>query len=534
MARWISFRFDLSAEIGGVTFPHVVQYTASFGLGGIPQASLLLPVGRECQSLKPAAIHAAYAGMRVQQPAKVYLDITLLGSSGDVPNRLWTGRKLIFDGYATGVSWSRSSGGAQATVGLLHWLSDLHYSSALSGTSHPGNPADFTFGSCFKNLPLGGAGADGGGSPNWVPCPASDRAISAADIQGDLWENVLKAWMITLSKQDPIDEYLASGESGGNAAALKALNRMHGRNMGMVINAADADAVAEGVRNALANESWQSWVNTTLWGKLIGDWCPAYWFTVVPRVTDALVVPISGGVRKTYKAIYASEYNSLETTCAMKQVLGNVGIVHPIKFQCGGELNAGEQQADCSGLAAVWPANPRNDGLKLLKDAPKWLSDPIFDREYAKYSTGAAGEILDNPFDPQDIGQQRVPARDPAETQKQFKPVLTDYAHQWYVNESLKGRLGELSGALRFDICPGSSVWIEGAKERFIQDDNTGQPFYATVFNVSYVINAEMQRCGTTFSLAHIRNEAENQDDRYSVTRPPLYETAFVGEALIP
>ena len=43
MARWISFRFDLSAEIGGVTFPHVVQYTASFGLGGIPRRRSYCP-----------------------------------------------------------------------------------------------------------------------------------------------------------------------------------------------------------------------------------------------------------------------------------------------------------------------------------------------------------------------------------------------------------------------------------------------------------------------------------------------------------
>ena len=100
--------------------------------------------------------------------------------------------------------------------------------------------------------------------------------------------------------------------------------------------------------------------------------------------------------------------------------------------------------------------------------------------------------------------------------------------------ESLKGRVGELSGKLRFDISPGSNVLVHAAGARNIDNaDQIQEDIYATVTQVSYVINAESQKAGTAFSLAHIRSASENTSPATSVRHPPLYANAWPGARLV-
>ena len=98
--------------------------------------------------------------------------------------------------------------------------------------------------------------------------------------------------------------------------------------------------------------------------------------------------------------------------------------------------------------------------------------------------------------------------------------------------EMLRGNTAELSGKLRFDIAPGSCVRIEGKGERFVEEDETAVPLYASVYRTTIVINSENQRAGTTFALAHVRTEAENGDPRCAIDKPPLYKEPWRGAAL--
>jgi hypothetical protein len=85
-----------------------------------------------------------------------------------------------------------------------------------------------------------------------------------------------------------------------------------------------------------------------------------------------------------------------------------------------------------------------------------------------------------------------------------------------------------MSGKLRFDIAPGSVVAIETAPtDREAQDI-----LFATVTQVAFAIDAERAAAGTSFTLAHIRTSAENEDPTLTSVRSPLYKAIWKGAPL--
>lgn len=192
-------------------------------------------------------------------------------------------------------------------------------------------------------------------------------------------------------------------------------------------------------------------------------------------------------------------------------------------------------QISQSGLMGVYRPDDVNKGLVLLKDAPKWLSDPTVAHRLSFYAEGIDGSPIGNALDEKNVGGDRNPERNIDNDISQLKGLASAYAHQWYVLESLKGRTGEVAGKLRFDIAPGSNVIVVAGGARNVpQAQEVTEDIYATVTQVSYVINAEGQQAGTAFSLAHIRTKKENGSPGTSVAKPPLYQDAWPGAKLVP
>jgi len=548
-----SVKFKMRAEIAGHVFRDIVQFACSFEMNSIPEASLLVSVGREVTTQAVATIHRAVNDMRVHVPAKIFLEARveeheLINPVGVEWFDTQEGR-LLFEGYAVGTGWRRSHDSAQFQIHLVHWLSDLHYASAISASSHPGNPGDWKYPAAFAAVGLADAASAGGqspGEPTWVPM-INDGVVTDSDVREDLWGNVLHKWMKHVSQDDPFEFRLQGGQL--NAAdnpriqsTLAALERLAPNSDGVPLAVdmaqADGQTIADALRLALVNESGASWLNTTLWGKLIGEWSPAYWFTLIPRIEDGLIVPFTGGLQgEPHAVIEASDYNSCDANAQLHQVLRAVGIVHPILWQTGANGMNSSIIGDRTGCCGWYQPPGVTKGMVLTKDAPKWLCDPDILHRYTLASTGfAASEAIETGLDADGTGSERKPDKDPADIQAKNKSIMDNYAHQWYVIEMLKGRIGELSGKLRFDISPGSNVLIKsGAAVNLApEDDALVEDIYATVSRVSYVINAEAGKAATSFSLAHIRTSGENQDAATSVAKPPLYQTTWRGAALVP
>ena len=537
-------RVSLEAKIGNFEFDDVVQYAAGFAMNDIPTASIMVAVGRNVQNDKLATIHKAVDTLRsVTMPAYVWLLVTTLdrrnASSGlEVVSKK---RIKIFEGDAVGTGWQRSATGAQFTINLLHWLARLNYTSAVSASSHPGNPSDWSYPALHGALGLGSAASAGGNSPgvpSWVPM-VHNGLINEAALR-DIWGKALHMWMSDIAKRDFIDSRLIGNQvGGGSVTVLDVLKRIgpngDGQPLNVELGGADAALVAEGLRHALQFESGNSWINTTLWGKLVGEWSPAYWFAVIPRIEDALIVPFTGGLSGDHWArIGDNDYTQCDINAQLRQVLRAVGIVHPVTWQTGANLNAGAIADNRGGLCGWYQPPKLDQGMVLLKDAPSWLSQPLFESAFSLRSQAASGGTVGTAVDNKEAGNPQTPARDLAAMQKQHRGIMDNYAHQWYTIECLKGRTGELAGKLRFDISPGSNILIEAGSARNVPqvEDGLAVDIYATVTRVTYVINAETQQAGTGFSLAHIRTKAENEDEVTSTSKPPLYQNAWRGAVL--
>jgi hypothetical protein len=554
MSLWAKYKIQLWAEVGGVIYNDVVQFSSTFAMNEIPTGSIMLAVGRNVRSLQPATIHQAAveaqllgdALLQFKTPAKVYLKLTPQGSAG-VPNDQER-EFIIFDGYAVGTGWRRNRGEAQFVIHLLHWLDDLNASSMLSATSHPTSPADFAFSAVFPALGINTTGGVDPSKiePSWTATCDATAAIGDTQLQTDLWGRVLYPWLETIAKQDRLNFNPPGGggiSQGLNDRALKALQRMApGSSVGckvtplaMDLSGADGAVVANGVRAYLERETFSSWVHTTFWGKLIGAWGPEFMFSLVPRIEDAFPVPFTGPLRDTHIIIGPRDYDYANILSPMSQVLQGIGVVHPTQHNAGGNMSPGENQAGFSQLCGWYTPPGDHEGLLLFKQPPGWITEVIPEYASSRDSAGAEGDPIGTASDP---GTGKGPTTiTPTEAINAVASTsfMNRYAQQWYALETIKGRQGEMSGKLRFDIAPGSSISIIPAREKFIiggGSPSAGLPYFATVTRVSTTLNSETQQAGTGFGLAHVRSGLENKSDKTSVAKPPLYQAGWKGCAL--
>jgi hypothetical protein len=566
--NYASAKLKLRATIGDTEYASVVGFAANnFAINQIPSATLILPIGRDIGTDTIAKIHAGFTKIETGQDVKVYLTATYGSIEGVRPDLPDGKETLIFEGSVTGTAWSQpEDSGAQFLVAIQHWLGGLDESSAISGSSHPGNPAAWTFPVIFRQIGSGSS-VEGGAStpdqPNFIP---AGRPLIATDLN-DLWKSVFLKRMIAAAKDEPIDRALINPplEPGGDPSIIDALLRMtpqlDGTPLALETTGTDAGDIAAAITSSLNQESGLSWVNTTLWGKLVGEWAASYFFSVVPRVSDALVVPFTGGLQgKPWSVIGVDDYSSNSLSGSMPRVLRAVGIVHPILYETGFDVALAGGRVDRTGCCGFYQPPQVTQGVVLVKDAPRWLCDPHITWRYAPPASGVGPGLPINTANDAvsteittaiiaatlaalgggGVVNAAALAAGAASTtfeasQRHFRDIMNNVAHQWYVLEMLKGRTGEVGGKLRFDIAPGSNIMLEMHQATNIPANRNTLPqrFFATVTSVSYMIDAENQQAWTGFSLAHLRNEAENTAEGTSVVKPPLYKQPWRGAPLI-
>lgn len=549
--QWGTYKIKLRALINDVSFTDIIQWSASFALNSIPVGTLALAVGRRVDTLQAATIHTLAANLSIKMPVQIFLTITQTGAAPGVFNQWPSGEFQVWEGYAMGTNWERAQGEAQFVIHLIHWLEDLNCSSAISATSHPNNPADFTFAAISPAMgptSNAGGGEANNSDPTWIPMCDAQQALAQGDVPADLWMNCLQPWLVAIANEDRVNT-AAIGGAGitaqeKNDAALAALKRMTNTAgagcayvpLALNMTGAEDSAVIAGLTSALTSETFESWVNTTLWGKLVGEWAPSFFFSIVPRILDARVIPFTGPLRQTWSTIRGVEYNYCARTSQLSQNLQAVGIYHSSQMLTGFNTRIAEySQGVGFQRLAGWYSPPDADtkGLLLLKAPPNWLAAPVGAWLFSKDSTGAEGKVISTALDP-GVGAG-LPAGVAAPNQAiagHTSPggFFDRLAQQWFAMEMLKGCMLELSGMLRLDIAPGSNVQIECGAEQFIPgEDALTVPLFATVQQVSIVINSERQQAGTALSLAHVRTLQENNSDATSISQAPLYTTIWPG-----
>jgi hypothetical protein len=568
MSDILRAEFRVAVEIDGKEF-EATHYDDEFALDTIPRARVVLAVGRNARDGKTAAkIHKEISNFPPMSVVKVYLC-----ASGEwSKNADWpAGRHKIFDGKMAGIGWQKNNGKVQLVAYLQHWLIDLNSSSALTPQSHVANPAQYTFGATLAQKDQTGLG---GGKSR--PMGLSQTALGASlknsnAFKDDLWGGILKPLLCSMAESSHLQmakELKACFGNDGkeglqknrNDHALAALKRIEGvswkgksacdlkhscynEKLSMVWangKLAVEQSVLNCITQAIMRDSIASYANNTLWGKLI-QFAGTFRFRVVPLVDHALVVPVIGGLQDTYcKQIVACDYKHIALRGTLKKPLRGVAIWSAMGSQTN--IGQGDDKTPVTkmGVGGCFsPDPPPDDGMIFMATAPIWMANIPSAGMKAGKTMGLTNKKAHSgstlPKEEKEDALKGDPDGATKEGRYEEAAEMNDnYAHALYVQQSLSGRAGRISGKLRFDISPGSSVKIEGSAERFLTGaDQLGQDVYGTVVQLKNVIDADRAKAGTTLAFSNIRTEAENKSDRTSVPAHPLYTTKFLGAPMV-
>jgi len=554
-------QFDLVLEVAGERYD-VVQFEADFSMNQIPHGVCLLSVGRESQTGIPfAKIHYNLQEFaRSENTAKVFF----------CPSGEWSetnpwpaGEHLIFEGRVVGIGLKKEEKLMRLVVQLQHWLGDLNFSSCMSEQSHPTNISEYTFAATVGP----GLFSQAGDLKAMSSTGEAVTLTSQVAIETDLWGEAIKPFFCKLAEAANMQfssDLIPCGniKQQDNTQALAALRRIEGESTWSQSSCSLAPScytpkltmIADGqqripaaVRDSIADYMSQQMVSSfehqTIWGKLVGEFGPAFRFCVVPLVERALVVPVVAGLRHTWcKKIFACDYNSLNYSAEVIRPIRAVALMAGVKTRSGfGNSGSTQGVSKIIGCGGCWGPDLGEDrpGMILVQRLDPWLDEMAVSSVSSGNTIGIGGKFRSSTLAPKkepDPDAKGLPDGASVEdTILTTSAVCNGLAHAKYVAEVLRGRSATISGKLRFDIAPGSTVWVEGTSERFMESqvDTLGQNLVGLVMRVSFGLNAESAAAGTALTLSCVRTEKENQDDSTSVDCHPLYADRFLGAPLV-
>jgi len=194
------------------------------------------------------------------------------------------------------------------------------------------------------------------------------------------------------------------------------------------------------------------------------------------------------------------------------------------------------QSKQCVGGSYTASLDGVVDGMWLFVPAPDWLSawDSLDDN--AVNGNGSVNNLLTQVVNTA-VGSDNSAVQEQAETTVvDWNDVSNKYAQMIYAANALQGREGTLTGKLRFDIAPGSTVVIRAdAATKSAGIDDLATDIYGFVNRVTVTINAQDASATTSFNLANLRTAEENDLSRFSMDSHPFYGVKYFNYApLIP
>lgn len=523
------------ANVGG-EIVDIVDFQCIFSINEIPRAIANIPVGREVRTLLPATSHLIATETQIMIPTNVYIQVGY--GSGATNTILPVGTYLLFAGWVTGIGYRHSYDGLQMTLEITHWLSALSFASTMCQGSHPSNPSAFTFN---QRLMM-----QQGAQAHIFPTTMGHVFFDGPKITNDLWGQSIKPWLEFLVGSRRLDQNTVGGNhnDSANSDAAAALNMFQGDMLPFDPSISNAGSIAQSIGNDIVYGTLQpndvfgtmsALAQTNIWDKLIHGIAPNYRFAVIPFPHKALVVPFTAGLRNFWDpwginyTFLARDLDTYNVNAMLQQPLRAFGfnVGHG-----GAHFDVQEPNDWDPGDMGGWYV-ARDDGLVVIRQAPRWLSEFAPPSAYSDLTVGVGGNVRgDGPNWP----DEGVPptAKSTKTLKAEQKTVLDRLAQASFVSEMLHHRSGRISGPLRFDVCPGSTVKIEGTAGAFLAGvDPHGEPRWATVSRVRYGISAQKPLAIVQYELSHIRTALENASDDTSVARHPLYDRIWVGDYML-
>jgi len=535
MSGFTSAQIQMYANVGGQIID-IVDFQCTYTINKIPKAVATIPVGREVKTLLASRSHILSTATQIQIPTNIYVNISY--GAGATNTVLPVGTYLIFAGWTTGIGYRHSYGGLQMSLEVTHWLSALTFSSTLLEGTHPQNPAQFTHNYRVRLRP-----EDRG---HLFPDTLGSDFFAPDDVTEDLWGKCILPFFNFLTTGRRLDQDVVGGDKndslGGDCANALAL--FQGDELPLDIGDVPADEVASAIGRHVCWRTMQptsdlqaltALAQTTVWSKLVGEMAPSLGFAVIPFAHKASVVPFVPGLQSHWAP--RSDFTFMARDLDSNEM--NMNLIRPLRAW-GFSVGHGGRWGDVT-QAEAWDAARmggwyvgRDDGLIVIKQALPWLAEFADLSAFTNLTAGIAADGIR--ADGFNFPAEGTPPEKAAvkEVRKRQLTLLDKLAHAGYVTEMLRNRVGRISGPFRFDVCPGSTVKIEGTAGNFLGGlDPHGEPKFATVLQVSYVISAQQSKATTVFDLVHLRTETENGNEDTSVERHPLYDRVWTGDYML-
>lgn len=505
----------------------------TFPVNGLPSCTIRALPGRDIYNLLVSNAHKLQ-GLIIQIPLHIVVEVQ--GLSGSYPSTFApVGSYLLFEGYVSGVSYSRDVTSLSMTIEGISWLYDLAFSSALSDAFHPTTPRDVTF-NAFLN-------SRGGSAGNLIAVDEMARLITPQMVLQDLWY-CLRTILLHIASLDRFAyQYFPDRVNDtSNRLTAQALSRFLVGLPPLTINTQGigAEILANSIIVMLTHGSveynplsLQGLAETTLWERLIEVLAPLFQFAVVPYPTYANVVPYTPTLGLVYTQIQPEHiFTITRAVDATKPQYATVMMAN-MKLMGDSDLSQDTSNTETVGFGGLYIGS--ESGVTSFRYAPPYTAYlsvlPMMVAGFAlsanQRGNGYAFPGL-APFVPDQLRWQ---------TAQYFQKALLDRMAQYYYTlDLLKNKQMIVTGPLRFDISPASLVQLTSLGEYFTgATDSPYRTATGYVNSVTYYFRSRRNAAlaATAFELAFVRDGLQFLHPSFTVPGHPLYATYFTGSRMV-
>lgn len=547
----------------------------------IPFCSVSVATGRDVTRPASASglspIHIKGKLLRLPSRAQVELKVVREDSKGstvhDWPDDWFT----VFEGWISSISPDVARGSNSVNLQITHWLSDLDFSSPYSEAVHPTSPADFLFNAAV----VSGTRND----PN-VPVVVGGTAVNKAlafldsnSLKQDLWDTEgvsgLRPFLQAIAAERlfnwqqiqrfaGIDDQQPSKEKRTNELMQRALDKFEpifdedlgfsfyelGQELKLRSDLVAYPQILQRFRSQFSLAVYSpSFLGGTMWEKLVAGWASQFMFSIIPLADRALTIPYIPWNSRSWTIIREDEFDAMPQTFQSRRPIRAVAVIGTFGSQTGmdGKKQPGapaNSKRQVMGYYEPRPSvvNATLDGMTIYVEAPAWINDPIL-QGMSTQTARKDGKVplAQNPKGPP-LKEGEEPVAKTIEDKAKSAVALADaLAKATYLQEATRWRQGVIATALRFDICPGSSVRIHSSPDKLVagileaSGSETSEGYIGRVVRVSWEIDisGSQPSAQTVFHLAYLRSFQENDDEAFSSEEHPLWENTWTGAPLI-
>lgn len=521
----------------------VAECTLAFAVNSIPTCVAHVALGHD---LSTEYLNVP-VNRRMRSLMKRYQTCQIIGKiTGDIYGIYqWPEEtQILFEGRITAISDSLLPDGVAMKVNIMHWLGDLSGVSIIASHANvfdprlPQNPIGYyTPGSGVTDAQerkLGGIGT-----------LVEATLLSELNIGSDVWgmgikriiANILNnpnyaAFNFNLCGEElnlPTEDLKLAvqrieGPTGKEAASP--LSSPYSKWTGPVVFDDGSDynrkIIAGNIARTLKHQPINAIMRTDAWTMLVEQWLPELHLMLVPKIDSAMVVPSLPVVRQPYcQSISSNDIINIDGNRSVNRTYRGVGLISTMETPTRVIDGQFATQPVC------WYPDPKPEsGQMLYKTVPSWLNN-LLPSAWTIKNMQRGRTVFNGAVKNEDDA-----AKDDEEATTAVNAILEDYARLTYATHNMGNNTVILTGRLRFDICPGSTVRIDASRRSGSGMLAVNPQIQGLVTHVTVTISAPALKGLTQFQIQHVRTLEENDRDDVTLDNHPLYYKPFYGAPL--